>query len=94
MALHERAGCGLRVSVPRVAEAFLVGRETQQALEQEAGPAGIALGRHEEEVAAWLEHAHHLGDEGFVVLDVLEEVDRGYHVEGRGRERELPVADL
>ena len=58
------------------------------------GPAGIALGRHEQEVAAGLEHAHHLGEERLVVLDVLEEVDRGDDIERRRSERKLPFADL
>ena len=77
-----------------MSEAFLVGREAEHPLERETGPSRVALGGHEEEIPARLEHAHHLGEEGLVVLDVLEEVDRRHHVEGRRGERQLAVPDL
>ena len=77
-----------------MAEALLVGGEAQHALEREARTSVVALGRHEQEVAAGLEHARHLAEEGFVVPDVLEEVDRGHDVEGPAPERQLALADL
>jgi hypothetical protein len=54
----------------------------------------VALGRHEQEIAARLEHADHLREEGLVVLDVLQEVDRRHDVERAGPERNRPLVDL
>ena len=94
MSLHQGTRGRGRIPVTGVAEAFGVGGEAEQPLEGKARPTAFALGRHEEEVAARLEHPHHLAEEGVVVLDVLEEVDGRHDVERLAPERQLGVARL
>ena len=92
--LHEGPRRRGRVAVARVAEALLIGGEAQHSLERESRPPGLPLRRHEEEIPARLQHPDHLGEEGLVVLDVLQEIDRRDEVEGPAPKRDLPLPDL
>jgi len=83
VSLHEQAGNTGRITVARVTEAGLIGRESQHAFERLPCPARLPLRGHEQKIAARLQDADHLGEERFIILDVLEKVDGRHEIEGR-----------